>query len=577
MPGLSQPTLFDLFNTKIFPLSENVTNAVEELANNNSTTVRGAIYTRMEVVNFILDLVGYVSNEPIYQGCILEPSFGCGDFLFIIVDRLIKSWKHHSNLMDVNQLYDSIRAVELHKKSFNNTRHTLINQLEQYGFTESKAIDLSNHWLIQGDFLLETLDKQFDFVVGNPPYVRQELIPSSLLKEYRHRFSTMYDRADLYIPFIEKSLSLLKREGDLGFICADRWMKNRYGGPLRHLVSEEYGLKFYVDMTDTGAFHSDVSAYPAITVISKDRSSKTRILRGPKIGKQSLSSLAAELLTPNLKSGSAVREVSNVVSGNNPWILETTDQIMLMRRIESQYPLIEETGCKVGIGVATGADKAFIGNYDSLDIEEDRKLPLVKTSDIKTGRVIWQGDGVINPFDSNGKLVDLNNYPKLTNYLEKHKTVIANRHCAKKTPSNWYRTIDNIKPELTYQSKLLIPDINGRANIVFESGGFYPHHNLYYITSKVWHLRALQAVLLSSISRLFVATYSTKMRGGFLRYQAQYIRRIRLPFWKNVPEEIRRELIEAGINRNIEACNQAVFKLYRLNREEMNTIIANGE
>jgi methylase of polypeptide subunit release factors len=69
-------------------------------------------------------------------------------------------------------------------------------------------------------------------VIGNPPYVRQELIPEALLTEYRARFETLYDRADLYVPFIERSLSLLRAGGALGFICSDRWMKNKYGGPF---------------------------------------------------------------------------------------------------------------------------------------------------------------------------------------------------------------------------------------------------------------------------------------------------------------------------------------------------------
>jgi methylase of polypeptide subunit release factors len=49
----------------------------------------------------------------------------------------------------------------------------------------------------------------FNFVVGNPPYVRQELIPDALMAEYRARYKTVYDRADLYVPFIEHSLNLL--------------------------------------------------------------------------------------------------------------------------------------------------------------------------------------------------------------------------------------------------------------------------------------------------------------------------------------------------------------------------------
>ncbi len=92
------------------------------------------------------------------------------------------------------------------------------------------AATLSDRWLHHGDFLLAELPGTFDAVVGNPPYVRQELIPGVLLSEYRSRYATMYDRADLYIPFIERSLCSLVKRGALGFICADRWMKNRYGG-----------------------------------------------------------------------------------------------------------------------------------------------------------------------------------------------------------------------------------------------------------------------------------------------------------------------------------------------------------
>lgn len=123
----------------------------------------------------------------------------------------------------------------------------------------------------------------------------------------------------------------------------------------------------------------------------------------------------------------------------------------------------------------------------------------------------------------------------------------------------------------------MIPDIKGESHIVFEAGALYPSHNLYYITSNDWDLRALQAVLLSAVSRLFVATYSTKMRGGFLRFQAQYLRRIRIPGWANVSESLRHELAEAAIKRDVQACNQAVFKLYGLTQEERSALSSNGE
>ncbi|MCT8341407.1 hypothetical protein LG003_00565 [Photorhabdus kleinii] len=162
-------------------------------------------------------------------------------------------------------------------------------------------------------------------------------------------------------------------------------------------------------------------------------------------------------------------------------------------------------------------------------------------------------------------------------YLEVRREVIAGRHCAQKAPANWYRTIDRITPSLAARPKLLIPDIKGQAHIVYEDGELYPHHNLYYVTSDDWDLRALQAVLLSAVTRLFVATYSTKMRGGFLRFQAQYLRRIRIPHWAEVPEPLRRELAEAAIKRDLQACNRAVFRLYDLSQEERSALGGNGE
>ncbi|MDP1928422.1 MAG: Eco57I restriction-modification methylase domain-containing protein [Thiobacillus sp.] len=553
--------------------------AIESLSEATGAEGRGAIFTRTEVVNFILDLAGYTEDQPLHAKRLLEPSFGGGDFLLPIVGRLLTTWRAAKNTGSaLDDLGDAIRAVELHRETYRTTHAAVISLLRQEGLAARTAVALANRWLSLGDFLLTPLDGRFDFVVGNPPYVRQELIPAPLLAAYRSRFQTMYDRADLYIPFIERSLSLLAQGGRLGFICADRWMKNRYGGPLRGLVAEHFHLKIYVDMVDTPAFHSEVIAYPAITIISREAPGATRIAHRPAIDPATLTSLADALRAQVLpKEAGPVRELARVTNGSEPWLLESADQMALIRRLEQQFPCLEEVGCKVGIGVATGADKAFIGDFETLDVESDRKLPLVTTKDIMSGEVKWRGQGVINPFVDGGGLVNLHDYPRLRRYLEERREVIVNRHCAQKAPATWYRTIDRITPTLMSRPKLLIPDIKGEAHIVFESGALYPHHNLYYVISDEWDLRPLQAVLLSAVTRLFVATYSTKMRGGFLRFQAQYLRRIRIPRWTDVPDMLRLELADAAIKRDLRACNRAVFKLYGLNHEERSALGGNGE
>ena len=248
------------------------------------------------------------------------------------------------------------------------------------------------------------------------------------------------------------------------------------------------------------------------------------------------------------------------------------DELVLVRRLEAKFPRLEAAGCKVGIGVATGADKAFIGDFEELDVEPSRKLPLVMTKDILTGEVQWQGRGVINPFDDNGKLVRLEDYPRLAQYLEERRDVIAGRHVATKAPANWYRTIDRIHPEITGREKLLIPDIKGDAAIVYEPGKLYPHHNLYFITSSTWDVRALQTVMKSGIARLYVSLYSTKMRGGFLRFQAQYLRRICLPSWDTVSDELRATLRALSETDDPVARNAAVAELYGLSSADMRLV-----
>jgi hypothetical protein len=549
-----------------------VTEAVRKLAADSDVDARGAIFTKREVVDFMLDLAGYTPDKPLHQMRLLEPSSGGGEFLLAAAQRLLAAFEADGRQGDLGPC---IRAVELHIATFDTARSRLDVLLSEHGFTQSERVRLLSAWLISGDFLLHPITGRFDFVVGNPPYVRQEMIPSALIAQYRRLYRTLYDRADLYIPFIERSLNLLADGGQLAFICADRWTKNKYGGPLRAMVAESFHLRAYVDMVDTPAFESEVVAYPAITLIERAHESSTLMASRPDIDPAHLANLARALRSgePNTQLG--VSLIETVGSGGAPWIFGASDKRALLRRLEASLPVLEETGCKVGIGVATGADKAFIGPMNELDVEPSRKLPLVTTKDISSGSVNWLGLGVINPFDDNGQLVDLLQHPKLRAHLERHRHLIAGRHVAQKIPANWYRTIDRITPSLATRQKLLIPDIKGSANVVFEDGTLYPHHNLYYVTSAKWDLRALQAVLLSRVAHQFVAAYSTTMRGGFIRFQAQYLRRIRIPHWENVELAMRSRLSNAAKSLNLAECDKAAGELYGLSDEEMATLLQN--
>jgi len=506
---------------------------------------RGAIFTKQSVVDFMLDLVGYTTDRNLCSVRLLEPSFGGGRFVLSAVDRLLTSWRTAGG-QDATELVDAIRAVELDTPTFESFRHSLHAHTVKRDILEGAADILVAAWLQNEDFLLADLGSEFDFVIGNPPYVRQELIPDELLRLYRKKFPTMVGRADLYIAFMERSLDLLSKSGRLSFICADAWVKNKSGRGIRGKIASEFHLAYYIDMYGLNAFEVQVGAYPSITVIERSESRSVEVAHATSVDAPYLSDLAVSLSSGRTNRADVV--VLDAVRGTNPWLLSTSATLTVIHALESSFPTIEDAGCRIGIGVATGADKAFIGRFDSLEVEEDRKVPLATNKDVPGGQLVWSGMGIVNPWRDEGGLVDLDDYPRLGAHLERHRDVLEKRHTAKgDVARKWHKTIDRITPSLTTQSKLLIPDIRGNGDsIAYDPGTLYPHHNLYFITSTSWNLRALQTLFRSGIAHLFIAAYSVKIGGGYLRFQAQNLKRIRVPFWEQISESDQSEMIRAG-------------------------------
>lgn len=563
----------------VFPAvtASELTVAVQQAAT-QSVTNRGAVFTRLEVVDAILDMVGYDPAHDLRALRLLEPSMGEGEFLLPALDRLLDSYQRRGGTpaSAAGELANSLFGVEIHADSLSTAIDRLVVRLVAWGMERTAAQRLARGWTLQADFLLTDIAATFDFVVGNPPYVRQERIPAVLLSEYRRRYATLYDRADLYVPFFERCLDLLAATGTLGFIAANRWMKNRYGGPLRGKVSADYQLVAFIDMEKSNPFYSEVMAYPAITILRrKERGSKntTRWACHPEVSPSSMRRLSAAVRNGGPVSDRRIREVQVVGLGREPWLVEEPEVVAVLRALEEALPPLEEAHCKVGIGVATGLDRVFIGSLDALPVEEERKLPLLMAGDLQGGQLVWSGMGVINPYEPDGSLASLEAWPRFASYLEGHRDRIAARHVARKDPLRWYKTIDRVYPELARRPKLLIPDIKGTATVGFDEGRYYPHHNLYYITSDHWDLRALQTILRSSVAMLFVGSYSTAMSGGFLRFQAQYLRRIRLPIWDGVPAVLREQLIAVSQSDATEVLDEPVLALYGLRGQEATRVV----
>jgi len=402
----------------------------------HSDTDKGQFYTRPEVVDFMLTAIGLNKNKDLKNARILEPSCGEGEFVIAIAKRLIETPKTKPT---IGQLMNKILAVDLVGKSIEIAKLKIFNLLSAHSYSARNSKILIDNWFLTTDFLFEEIDSNFTHVIGTPPYVRVEKIPKTLLYEYRKKFSTMTDRADLYIPFFEKSLSLMVNGGKLSFICTDRWTKNTYGKTLRKLISDNYSLELFIDLYGINAFKQEVMTYPAITQIKKSTGNQTVLMSETLFTQKE----AHELLGAINGKISSIHVRKNIVNGTNPWLISSLDKMSLIHKIEHQFPTLEEAKCSIHIGAATGANKVYIVDKKNVDIEESRLLPVITARELKSGSIQWHGKHIVNTYDEKG-VVNLADYPKLENYLNSHKEVLSKRHIAKKDARNWFKTIDRI-------------------------------------------------------------------------------------------------------------------------------------
>lgn len=529
----------------------------------SSGETHGVVLTKRHVVELMLDLAGYTSARDLTLLTLLEPACGHGAFLVPAVERLLDAAARAAR--PYADLTMAVRAFDIDPAHVATSRQAVAAALANRGVPPASARRLVEAWITEGDFLLASVPQSFDVVVGNPPYVRIEQLAPVLQAEYRRRFETLYDRADLYVAFIERGLTLLKKSGVLCFICADRWVLNRYGAPLRSMIAGGYRVNCYVDLHDASPFESEVIAYPSIFSLSPGRSEQVFVGRLRSASAEECDRLSAAWRgTP--PNGADVELHDAWFEGDAPWVLSSPEHLRALRALEERFQPLEVDGAtRVGIGVATGCDKAFIVDAD-VDVEPDRLVPLVMRADIQSGGIRDARRRVLNTFRTDGGVVDLTEYPRLAAHFAAYGKQVRGRHVAQRNPGAWFRTIDRVYPGLVGTPKLLIPDIAGSNEVAYDEGRYHPHHNLYFITSTRWDLEVLGGLLSSKVALFFVWSYAIKMRGGYLRFQAQYLRRIRVPSPDAMGADLQRDLRDAFRRRDFARLDALALNVYGLER-----------
>jgi hypothetical protein len=360
----------------------------------------------------------------------------------------------------------------------------------------------------------------FDVVIGNPPYVRMEVLKP--VKPYlSEHYAVADERTDLYAYFFEKAINLLKPGGRLGFISSSTFFRTGSGEKLRLLLGQHTAVEAVVDFGDTQLFEG-VTTYPAILAMRTLEHGETPQgdLRFLTIG----GDVPADL-------GKAFEEGARPMPrsrlGGDSWRFEEERVARVRDKISAGRKTLGDVYGAPLYGIKTGLNEAFIIDNETRDrlVARDPKSaellrPFLKGENIKRWRVEPDGLFLINI--PKGK-VTIDDYPAIRDHLAQFKQELE----ARATQQEWFELQ---QAQLAYQAafdapKIVYQDICNHNPFAMESSGAYLANTCYFVANDD---NALLGYLNSRAAWFILSGMTNIARGGYLRLRSDFVEQLPL-------------------------------------------------
>lgn len=217
----------------------------------------------------------------------------------------------------------------------------------------------------------------FDAVIGNPPYVRQEMI-GAIKPALERAYTSFASTADLYVYFYEQGLKLLRPGGRMAYVVTNKWLKAGYAEGLRKLFAEDAWVEFMADFGHAKRFFPDADVFPCVIAVRKpngDAAPETFDLAVIPRDDVPRSGLAEAVQAATYVSR---RETLTA----EPWTLEPPDVAALLAKIRANgMSLRDFAGVKPYRGVLTGFNEAYMidtATKERLIAEDGRAAEVIK-------------------------------------------------------------------------------------------------------------------------------------------------------------------------------------------------------
>lgn len=204
-------------------------------------------FTPSDKVEKMLELVGY--NNDVVGKKVLETSFGSGNILYEIVEKYIVDGISQGYAKETlsNFISRDIYGIELDKMLYEQCKERLNELIEKYELPEVC-------WsLYNTDFLKWNNTIEFDFIIGNPPYINYRDIDEDNRKWLRENFvSCQSGKFDYCYAFIEKGINLLSGNGKMVQLVPSNIYRNVFAEQLRNILREN--IRIILDFPEEQIF-----------------------------------------------------------------------------------------------------------------------------------------------------------------------------------------------------------------------------------------------------------------------------------------------------------------------------------
>jgi len=479
----------------------------------------GQIFTPFFIVNKILDDVGYNTPE-ILGKTILDPACGDGRFLIKIAERIIK----FSTKEELKQNLEKIYGWDIDAEAVSLAINHLNNLVKPYDVKINwniKVLNSLQKGISKFDLFTQNTTKteKFDFIVGNPPYIRIQHLD---LKErafiQNHFRFCKSGSTDIYIAFYELALNLLKETGKAGYITPNTFFHTDTAKELRKYFATHQNL---IQITNYGQIQlfENATTYSAIVIFDKHKHDKFKFQ----------SAIDKNLFQERFIDFSEIQR-------QKFW------QLTIKKQKTKKGKRLGDIA-KIHVGITTLADKIYMmpfvkteGDYIYLKskyngivkFEKEILKPIIKVSTLKNSDEPIK-EYVLFPYKKvNGKhtIIPENQlkekYPLAYQYLLSVKDYLDKRDNGKPNKVAWYAFGRSQGLDTSFGNKILFSPMNKKPNFIYhinEEATFYSGYCIKYDGDYKKLLKQLNSERMEE----FIRISSRDFRGGWKAYNKKIV------------------------------------------------------